>query len=352
MNKETLKSFVPFSELREDYFDEILAHIELATYTKGQMIFKRGKVLDDSYFLVEGMIDLIDSHFESQQLEAGQPKSWQALNLESPTSVSCVAKSEVTVFKVDQHELDRCLAWSQSSDSYEEDLPQTSIPEGFSSTTMMGMHVEEMIDDSATDWMSSLLQAPLFSKIPISQVQELFVKFQNYPVSAGDVVIREGEMGDYFYVISAGVARVTDRTASVDLQLEAGMYFGEEALLGQTPRNATVTMETAGLLKRLDAESFRTLLTEPVLDYIDTAALHELQRPYQLLDVKMPIEYRMAHFEGCMNLPLSKLRSKISDLNHEQVYVVADDAGSRADIAAHLLCQAGFDTLILKTASA
>jgi len=53
---------------------------------------------------------------------------------------------------------------------------------------------------------------------------------------------------------------------------------------------------------------------------------------------------------GSVNVPLSRLRAAIPKLgDSNNVYVVPDDAGSRADIAAHLLCQAGYDAFILRS---
>ena len=67
----------------------------------------------------------------------------------------------------------------------------------------------------------------------------------------------------------------------------------------------------------------------------------------KLLDGKMPMEYRAHHVKGSINLPLARLRATIPELAKTTSYVIASDAGSRAKIAAHLLCQAGFDAYIL-----
>ncbi|WP_188151720.1 cyclic nucleotide-binding domain-containing protein [Teredinibacter waterburyi] len=341
LDLKKLKSFVPFNGLEDEYLEEALAKIEVQEFSKGQMIFKRGRVLANKYFLLDGQVDLINSAFYVSTQVAGSESAKITLNVESPTLSSAVAKSSsATVFSIETELLDRLIAWSQSAASASFD--QTSTPTS-------EFEVEDITEVNGGDWMSALLQSPLFAKIPLTQVQELFLRFQDVALDAGDVVVKEGERGDYFYVVVAGQARVTNRLGSIDVELRPGQFFGEEALLGNTPRNATISMETKGRLKRLNSDDFMALLKAPVVRYVENQLLDKLEKPYKLLDVKMPMEFRSNHFPGAVNIPLSRLRNALPELGHSNVYVVPDDAGSRADIAAHLLCQAGFDAVILKS---
>ncbi len=90
------------------------------------------------------------------------------------------------------------------------------------------------------------------------------------------------------------------------------------------------------------------MLKAPILQYIEHDELETLDKPHKILDVKMPMEYRIHHVSGSINVPLSRLRASMEELGKANAYVVPDDAGSRSDIAAHLLCQAGFDAYILR----
>lgn len=340
---EVLKKFVPFKGLEEKYLEEALRIIKTNTYPKGTMIFKRSKVVDVRYFLLEGQVDLIDAAFNANQVMSGSERAESTLNPGTPTRCSALAKSSVMIFSIDADALDRIVAWSQTMASASDDGQEVD---------KLVFEVEE-INEKGSDWMSSLLQSPLFARIPLTQVQELFLRFEDVAKGKSDVVIKEGEKGDYFYVLASGSARVYNRSDSVDLILGPGSYFGEEALLGNTVRNATVEMTSSGILKRLTAESFFELLKSPVLRYVEDRVLESLDKPYKLIDVKMPMEYRLNHVPGSINVPLSRLRSRIPELEVSNVvYVVPDDAGGRADIAAHLLCQAGCEALILKSKNA
>ena len=336
-NKATLAKFSPFSELPDRYIDEIEPNIEVREFAKGEILFKRGKLQSHRFFLTEGEVNFIDRNFVTTTLSVADEKNNQALNIENPSLASCVAKSDVTVLVIEVRFLDRVLTWSQSEASVIEE----------ESAAVTDFQVEEVTHDTAIDWMSRMLQAPLFTKIPMAQVQELFLKFENWNLEQGETVIREGEPGDYFYVLAKGRAHLTNRVGSVDLELGPGDFFGEEALLGATTRNATVTMLTSGALKRLDSKNFAALLKEGVLKHIAATELDSLNSNYEILDVKMPIEYRAHHHPGSRNIPLSKLRQSRNELDQNIVYLVSNDAGSRAEVAAHLLCQAGFDAAVL-----
>lgn len=336
---QTLKAYVPFNGLEDEYLQEALTKIEVTDYGKGQMLYKRGRAVATKFYLLEGQVDLINSAFYVSTVLGGSAAANTALNAESPTVCSAVAKSaSVKVFSIEAETLDRLTAWSQSAAS-------GSFDDGDFNTTQF--EVEE-IGEEGGDWMAALLQAPLFSRIPLTQVQELFLRFEDVALGAGETVVKEGERGDYFYVLVSGSARVYNRSESVDLVLNPGQFFGEESLLGDTPRNATVEMLTKGRLKRLNSEDFNALLKAPVVKYVEDRALAKLDKPYKLLDVKMPMEFRINHMPGAINIPLSRLRNTLPELGRTNVYVVPDDAGSRADIAAHLLCQAGFEAVILK----
>ncbi len=91
-------------------------------------------------------------------------------------------------------------------------------------------------------------------------------------VAAGDVVLREGDPADAFYVIQAGRARVEKGGVKV-ATLGAGEFFGELGLLFGGVRTATVTADIAMELLVIDGESFRSLVAEGDLITAEIARL-------------------------------------------------------------------------------
>jgi len=76
----------------------------------------------------------------------------------------------------------------------------------------------------------------------------------------GEVVIREGDGGDRFYIVTDGEASVTVRGREVAV-LGAGDYFGEIALLRDVPRTATVTAVGHLRLLALERDEFIAAIT-------------------------------------------------------------------------------------------
>jgi rhodanese-related sulfurtransferase len=216
--------------------------------------------------------------------------------------------------------------------------------------------VSELRGESGSndDWMTTLLQTKAFHKIPPANIQAIFMRLQQVNYKAGDVVIKQGEEGDFFYVITRGRCIVTRETPlnkeGIRLaELQVGDTFGEEALISEAKRNATVTLETDGSLMRLGKEDFKTLLNEPMLDWVDRAGAEKIiAAGGQWLDVRLPSEFEAYHNEGAINVPLYFIRLKLKTLDPAVKYVVCCDTGRRSSAGAFILNERGFQTYVLK----
>ena len=137
-------------------------------------------------------------------------------------------------------------------------------------------------------------------------------------------------------------------------RLGPGQFFGEEALIGETTRNATVTMETDGALMYLEKDEFKSLLEQPVMNRITEQDLDAMQADSTalvLLDVRLSGEFKHFHRENSINIPLNKLRQRCDNLDRSACYVVVDNAGPRAELGAYLLVKAGLQAYLLKSDS-
>jgi putative ABC transport system ATP-binding protein len=88
-----------------------------------------------------------------------------------------------------------------------------------------------------------LRKCPLFAEHPPAMLVEFAERVKRESFVAGQAIIRQGEVGDKFYIIESGAVDVSGERDDVpfkSIALGAGDFFGEVALLTGAPRNATV----------------------------------------------------------------------------------------------------------------
>ena len=103
-----------------------------------------------------------------------------------------------------------------------------------------------------------LKDVPLFSSMSEQDLAAVAQHADEISVAAGEVLAREGDLGDEFFVIESGTAEVTRGGAPV-AKLGAGDFFGEIALIREERRTATVTATSSMALMVLTGSSFRSL---------------------------------------------------------------------------------------------
>src|SRR5215831_381782 len=105
-----------------------------------------------------------------------------------------------------------------------------------------------------------LRNLPMFAPLPLAVTDLLAAETEPRQFPAGAVVMREGEVGDHFYLITDGSAAVSVHGAARP-SLRRGDCFGEIALLRDIPRTATVTAEQPLHTLALGREQFLTAVT-------------------------------------------------------------------------------------------
>ncbi len=330
-----LCDFSPFDTLESANLTGLLHSIEILQATQGQILFEKGDSEKRSIYLLSGTLSLRDGDQELGTVVGGTDEARNPIASTLPRELSAVAVDDVEYFSVDSELLDVTLT-----------LDHTGMYE-------VGDFNTEPDEDEG-DWMSDLLRTKTFQLIPPQNIQMIFMRLKRKDFKEGHVVIRQGSKGDHFYIITKGRCMVTRETPgkneNIDLaDLGAGATFGEEALISDEARNATVTMLTDGTLMQLDRDDFQSLLNEPMIMSLEHEDADEaVAHGGQWLDVRVPSEFNAFSKENAMNLPLYLLRHKLDDLDRKTPYVVYCDTGRRSSAAAFILNQRGFETAVLK----
>jgi CRP-like cAMP-binding protein len=104
-----------------------------------------------------------------------------------------------------------------------------------------------------------LQQVPLFKSLSRQQLESLALSFRDRTFSAGSEVTTEGQSGVGFFLIEDGAATVSVQ-GEEKRTLGAGDYFGEMALIDDSPRSATIVADTDLKCWGLTSWEFRPLV--------------------------------------------------------------------------------------------
>jgi len=207
-----------------------------------------------------------------------------------------------------------------------------------------------------------LRSVPMLDALTESELMKLTCTLETRAFRKGDIVIRQGDVGNLFYIILSGMAEVVKTVDGESTQvniLRKGDYFGERALLYDERRAATVRAGDSpeGLVCLiLDRTDFEALLG-PLRSYLEGEALSYEERSLRELPMLAPLTdyqrarlvdaFQMHSFESGEHLMrqgekgdlcyiISKGEAVVTKLNDDQVPVVintirrGDICGERA----------------------
>ncbi|MBV6424172.1 MAG: hypothetical protein NAOJABEB_01982 [Steroidobacteraceae bacterium] len=332
-----LKTFAPLEGMKAENLHALAKKITVRTMDSGRVLFKEGESDKRTFWLVKGMVELRAGDRTAAMIKAGTPEARNPITPGQPRKYTARAVDQIEYLSIDSELLDVMITWDQTG-SYEVTELQADLEGG----------------GNADDWMTTLLSTKAFHRIPPANIQAIFIRMQRQAYRAGEVVIKQGEEGDFFYAIVKGRCQVTRETPlnkdGIKLaELGVGDTFGEEALIAEAKRNATITMLTDGVLMRLNKQDFRELMNEPLLQWVtDEQAREIVARGGRWLDVRLPSEYQNLRIEDSINIPLYFIRMKLGTLDRGTKYVVCCDTGRRSSAAAFILVERGFDAYVLK----
>jgi rhodanese-related sulfurtransferase len=283
---------------------------------------------EQSVFLLAGELLLGFQGGGTLVVVGGSDETRQALNRRKERVARSKAITDVDLLVIDDELLDMLTTWDEVSASRGRDAISSGA------------------------FALSSLRAGVFAQLPAARIDELLRRFERLSAARGEVVIREGDEGEHYYVIESGrfqVGRMVGGAEVMLAELKTGEGFGEEALVSEAKRNATVTAITDGRLLRLNRSHFNELLREPLLRRIGfEEACEKVRRGARWLDVRYPSEYQYDKLPGAINVPLAEVRNMFAVLDRTKEYIAYCQSGRRSAAAAFLFAQRGFKVWLLE----
>lgn len=315
-----LRQMTPFATMSDDRSRAVIDQGRFMQISEGHLLFKRSTDNVTSHFLLSGQLSLVNDAFENTPFTPENGMRQGMVDESEIHIVSAVAVGECVIFEIERDKL------------------------------------EQFKEDDKKSWMENLLSTPLFEFVPPSNIQALFKRFEPIAVGANQTIITQGDEGDYFYVIKTGRVAI-DQTTSEEVkrvaEMGAGSGFGQDALISDAPRNATVTTLESCELMRLSEGDFSELLMTPVIEYVtfeEVEAVKSMQsKPPVFVDVRSNLEVQpLAISDPVKRIPLPMLRDEMKALESDPIYLVIGPKRPKiAELAAYLLNEAGFTAYVI-----
>lgn len=327
LTSENLRQYSYFSGISLNALEELAGKLVPMSFSDGAVIIREGTPPDYFYFLMEGEVTVKKRNRFGQRgimsvLSSGQAFGEIAMLTCSHRTSTVMARGNISVLRL-------------SKKDFEDSIMKDSV--------FSNMLLEKARDYSTYNKFKSLQPLALLGPgKTITLISTIIEK----TYSPGEKIIEQGEKGDCYYIIKSGsvaVIRTKDSSPVKVAELAAGEGFGEEALIRDQKRSATVQAIEETTVLVVDEKNFNNLLKTEFLDFAfpEEIPLDNLAA-YVFIDARIPPEYEEEHIEGAINIPLEIIRQKYAELDYNVEYLTYCTNDSRGMAAAFLLRSQGF----------
>ena len=326
-----IRALAPISRLSLVDQEAVLSQGMFLTFSAGEIVYAQGREDNYANYLLDGSVEFLENGRFVRLLDAGQSAIKRALDDAGAKRYTVRAKTWSLVLRIERTELEHKLRLTDLD-------PGSSDPEA-----------SDIVREQPSNWMIRMLQSQRFANLPPQNIQRVFERMQRVDTAESELIIRQGDPGDYYYVIEEGYCDVrlepTRGGRAVHLaELGPGDGFGEEALVTDTPRNASVTMRTNGVLMRLDKESFVELIRDPLMNKVSYQdARRMIGEAAVWIDVRHRDQFAKGAFRNARNIPRGVIRIEYRKLVKGRKYIVCGEEPGGSAAAAFLLAERGYD---------
>ncbi len=316
--------YFPFNHLSPERLQEIVNHIRIIELQQDEILQMRGSISHDYLYLMEGEIDIV---FEGSIRTISDPKETQrspVLLPDKKSSCSIIAKTDCIISHANREILDTIISWD---------------------------HIGRKTRNTVK-YIDMIRNTLLFQRLPIEYIENAFSRMRSSHFSKGDTI--PAEQSDAYYLILSGRAEVqtfdtvNQRFIQVT-ELGVGDIFGHEVRVSGKNTDETITLLEDSEILILGKSDYQQLVSRPEVQTVQAqVAKTMLDNGYKLLDVRFPEEYAESRIPGAKLIPLSELSDKLAELSKKQPYIIYCHSGPRSAVAALLLHEHHFETLLLE----
>ncbi|TYZ60991.1 hypothetical protein PybrP1_005346 [[Pythium] brassicae (nom. inval.)] len=277
-----LKNVELLQRLSNNQLQKVAAALKLQRFSDGDYIIRQGEDGNTFYIIVEGKVRCTSrgsgadaAEKELMTLCRGNYFGEMALMLNEPRQANCIAIGNVDCYVMDRTQF----------------------------TTLLGP-LRSLIDRQMR--IRVLRSVPLLSSLTDEELDILAHALNVVSFEDKSVIIKEGDAGDTFYMISDG--KVSVRKSGFEImQLRSGEFFGERALLANEPRAADCVAFGRVECLTLQRDAFEKLLGK--LDHIMQREIQRQQLMAQAALGKMDARAAPAAAKQILFKDLEKIRT-------------------------------------------
>lgn len=315
-----------FGNLSSQQLTTLLEHSEIKSSVTGDILVKPDEPMQNHLVLLKGELEVqrtwaVPGDYDKSYTWTLAPKDAEeglAYLSASSSGLRVRALTDVSYILISGEKMEEMLGWSQQLSQIPDD-DELQLRKGF------------------------VKYGSIFHHLPLENMQTVLERLISVDVQAGETVINQGDVGDRYYIIDSGLAEIWKTTppageATCVATIGAGDTFGEEALLQDGFRNATVKMTTPGRLLALEKADFDELIQPGLVEEIEPdAAMEVINKGGKWIDCRYDTEYNETRMTDAQHIPLDQLRQRIHELDADDKYVVYSNTGPRSKAATFLL---------------
>lgn len=329
-----LSRFYPLDSISPNLMDQ-LKQDALVTYVEsGACIIKAGIDNGLNHYLLDGELELRLSFNNRQPIFPDDSSAKHCLEKSIQNGGMIKASSRAKILCISRTKVEQLIEKTQRTTA-ENDKLHDSVN-------------KKMVVEEEVDWSQYFIQTGFAANLNASQLHQLFTELTSIPVQKGEILFNYGSQADRFYILKKGAAVIkTDPSGyyrGKKITINEGYFLGDEAIIADTCRNATVKMLTDGEVGYLEREAFERIVKPALLQaYTEDVKIQRKHKETTYIDIRLNIEYQESHYPDCLNIPIGQLRGKLSTLKQGNVYLIAPVNDIRSRLATYLLRQAGFE---------